>query len=306
MPTRAAAAAVLIVVGAAALALLGFVLTEPGAAEIRARGGRLERAEVLGRAGVNGDLEELRLVSSSGLVARCAAHAPRGVPAGVRLPGFLIAAGYETGRGAAAVPPVAGVVLVSCDYPLDIPEDLDAGDLWRRLPGLRGQVVDVPATFLLALDYLVRRPDVDPEAVGVVGASVGVPPAVIVTALDPRPAAVALLYGGGDLHLLFTENVDLGSAFADAAAGLAIRLLARPVEPVRYAPKIAPRPALVVNGPEDRFIPRASAEALHRALREPKEIRWIPLEHFAAFHERELLAELTALALAWFREQGVG
>jgi dienelactone hydrolase len=304
LPTRSAAAVVLALVGAAALVLLGFVLTEPGAAEIRARGGRLARADVLGGSAPASPVEELRLVSTSGLVARCAASAPAGARG--RRPGFLIAAGYETGRRAVTFPQVADAVLVSCDYPLDIPEDLDAGDLWRRLPGLRREIVDVPATFLLALDYLARRPDVRPGAIGVVGASVGVPPATIVAALDPRASAAALLYGGGDLHLLFSENVDLGSGLANAAAGLAVRLLARPVEPVRYAGSIAPRPTLVVNAPEDRFIPRASAEALHGALREPKEIRWIPLDHFAAFHERELLAELTALAVTWFGEHGVG
>ena len=306
MPTRAAAAAVLVVFGVAALLLLGFVLTEPGAAEIRARGGRLAHADVLGRSGPGAAVEELRLVSTSGLVARCAARAAGGAPAGARRPGFLVAAGYETGRGAVAVPPVLDAVLVSCDYPLDIPEDLDAGDLWRRLPGLRDQIVDVPATFLLALDYLAQRPDVDPDAIGAVGASVGVPPATITAALDTRVAAVALLYGGADLPLLFSHNVDLGSGVANAAAGFAVRLLARPVEPSRYAAAIAPRPALAVNAPEDHFIPRGSALALHRALREPKEIRWLPLEHFAAFHERALLAELTILALTWFREQGVG
>ena len=65
LPTRSAAAVVLAVVGAAALALLGFVLTEPGAAEIRARGGRLARVDVLGRSGSAAPVEELRLVSTS-------------------------------------------------------------------------------------------------------------------------------------------------------------------------------------------------------------------------------------------------
>ena len=73
------------------------------------------------------------------LVARCAAYAPAGARG--RRPGFLIAAGYETGRRAVTFPQVADAVLVSCDYPLDIPEDLDAGDLWRRLPGLRREIV---------------------------------------------------------------------------------------------------------------------------------------------------------------------
>jgi hypothetical protein len=35
-------------------------------------------------------------------------------------------------------------------------------------------------------------------------------------------------------------------------------------------------------------------------------VRWIPLDHFAAFHERDLLRELTELTAKWFHERGIG
>ncbi len=222
-----------------------------------------------------------------------------------RVPAFLLAAGYEAGRHAVTFPDVDGVILLACDYPFALPPSLGLRDVASALPRLRRGVIDTPPTLLLALDYLARRPDVD-GVIGVVGASVGVPPAVVASALDRRVQAVALLYGGADLPVLFGANFDFGSPVANRLARAIVGVLTRPVEPARFARRIAPRPVLVVNSPTDAYIPRASADALHRALGVSAEIRWLPLEHVAAFYERDLLARLTALALQWFGERGAG
>ncbi|MFN2431943.1 MAG: hypothetical protein ABR599_03855 [Gemmatimonadota bacterium] len=307
--TRTLAAALLALVVVVAMAVLALVAAGPGPDELRARAGELQSARTLERSTFGSStLEELRLVSTSGLTARCAARAPRatGGSAGTdRHPAFLLVAGYETGRRAVEFPEVGGVVLLACDYPLRLPERLTARAFWSSLSELRRGVLDTPPTLLLALDYLAAREDVDPGSLAIVGASVGVPPATVATALDRRVGAVALLYGGADLPLLFAHNVDLGNAWANRAARAAVAVITRPVEPARFAPDVTPRPALAVNARQDPFIPIASARALHRALREPKEVRWLELDHVAAFHERTLLAGLTALAREWFREQGV-
>lgn len=305
----------------AAVSFLALLALQPDAADLRARAGRFRVAQAAQNGQLRGaTIEDLRLVSTSGLTARCAVRRPGdrrpgsggeagsavdGAP-GRRYPGYLIAAGYETGRRAVTFPRVSGFLLIACDYPFDIPAEVSGRAFWRALPALRRAVLDSPATLLLALDYLASRPDVDPDAIAVVGASVGVPFATVAAALDRRARAAALLYGGGDLKLLFAHNFDLGSAAANWLAREAIAYLAWPVEPARYAGAISPRPTLAVNAPADPFIPRASALALHRALRQPKEIRWLPLDHFAAFHETDLLAQLTELTADWFRRQGVG
>ncbi len=276
-----------------------------------------------------GLLEDVRLESTSGLSAHCQVRSPSTTTAGAGapraqsrrpkprppaaggrgappLPGYLITAGVETGRHAVTFPDVGDAVLMACDYPLHLPESLEPSIFWRGLPELRRALVDSPATLLLAVDYLAHRPDVDPEAIALVGASFGVPSATVAAALDLRVRAVALLYGGGDLPLLFAHNVDLRSAAANRLARALVWILTRPVEPTRYAGAISPRPTLAVSSPSDPFIPRESAVALHAALRAPKEIRSIQLDHFAAFHERDLLAELTRLTADWFRAQGIG
>ena len=62
-----------------------------------------------------------------------------------------------------------------------------------------------------------------------IGASVGVPAAPVAAALDRRARAVALLYGGGDLPLLFASNVDLGGPVVNTLGRLAVAVLTRPV-----------------------------------------------------------------------------
>lgn len=300
--------AILLVIGFLTLvvgAALAWLTLTPGAAGLRERAGRLATATVVDSADLAGArLEDLRLVSTSGLVARCMLRSPSAT-ADLR-PAFLIAAGYESGRRAVTFPDERAVVLLACDYPLQLPTDLRGATFWRDLPALRRGILDTPATLLLALDYLAGRADVDSASIAVVGASVGVPPAVVAAALEPRAKGAAFLYGGGDLPLLFAHNVDLGAAWRNRLTRLAVAILTHPVEPARYAGAIAPRPVLVVNAPQDPFIPRASAEALHRALHDPKDVRWLPFDHFAAFHERDLLAELTEVTRAWFIDQGIG
>lgn len=256
-------------------------------------------------------VEDVRLASTSGLTAVCEVRTPAveaGGAAGgqARFPAYVLAAGIETGRRAVTFPDVRDAVLLACDYPLRIPASLTPSAFWRGLPQLRRALVDTPATLLLAVDYLARRPDVDAGRITIVGASFGVPAATVAAALDTRIRAAALLYGGGDLPLLFAHNADLGSDLAERLAEGAVWVLAHPVEPTRYAGAIAPRPTLAVNAPDDPYIPRASAEALHAALRAPRDVRWIPLDHFAAFHERDLLDELTRLTSDWLRSRGIG
>jgi hypothetical protein len=307
----------------AALLSAAWLALLPDARGLRERAGRVSSARVVETAASPGSrVEDLEIVSTSGLRARCQVRSPisggeraagrrtphptPAAPEGARQPAYLIAAGVETGRRAATFPDVPDAVLAACDYPIQIPTRLEPSAFWRGLPEIRKALVDSPAVLLLATDYLARRPDVDPQAIGIVGASFGVPAATVAAALDTRLRAAALLYGGADLPLLFAHNVKLGSPVADRLARLAVWVLTRPVEPARYAGAIAPRPTLVVNAPADPFIPRASAEALQAALRPPKEVRWIPLDHFAAFHERDLLQELTGLVTAWFQAPGAG
>lgn len=105
-----------------------------------------------------------------------------------------------------------------------------------------------------ALDVLATFPEIDATRVGYAGLSLGSIVGATYCAIDPRPRAAALALGGAGF----------GGPEAD---------------PAHYVSGIAPRPLLFVNASRDEIIPRAAAEALHAAAREPKQILWFDAGH---------------------------
>lgn len=88
-----------------------------------------------------------------------------------------------------------------------------------------------------------------------------------------RPAAFAGFGLGARIGTLLcaVEPRISAAALAGGGAGLGPPEL----DPLRFAAEIAPRPVLFVNARHDDRVPQASAEALHAAAREPKQIRWL-------------------------------
>jgi fermentation-respiration switch protein FrsA (DUF1100 family) len=89
--------------------------------------------------------------------------------------------------------------------------------------------------------------------------------------------------GGADPYALLLAGLkdEIGWVPArKAVAHLANTLASGP----RFAPeawigRVSPRPVVLINTTDDERIPRASAEALHAAAREPKELVWLPGLH---------------------------
>jgi dienelactone hydrolase len=107
-----------------------------------------------------------------------------------------------------------------------------------------------------ALDALALHPGVDASRVVYAAFSMGTILGTPFVASDARPRAAALAIGGG--------------GFGPPA-----------VDPAHHVARIAPRPLLFVQAERDERVPRASAEALHRAAAEPKEILWFDCTHSA-------------------------
>ncbi len=243
-------------------------------------------------------VRDFTLTSTSGLVVRGKVRVPRDASASDRRPAVLILGGIQ--RGADAITlfrdtlPQVGAALW---YPEALDAE-DAADALRNLETLEEVAWDIPASALLALDYLLTLPEVDPGRVAAVGASFGgffIPAAA---AADARFVSLGLLYTGGDLAGLAAAHLDrrLPPAAAVLGAEMAMLRLQR-LEPVRYVGDVAPRPVLLVNGLRDDLVVRTSAEALIRATNPPKDVIWLPTEHLDPDNEA-LLQELVDTALA--------
>jgi dienelactone hydrolase len=302
-----------LVLGVGLAAGVGWALYEGSAAGLEGRKGRLLRAS-LSPAGADNvsDLFDLALQSSTGSLVRAMVRVPRGAVA--PYPAVVLVDGMEIGRRVAALKGLDAIaryaVIVSPDYPIQVDRrSLEGFGLLAVGPRLRSAVFDLVAQISLQVDYLVSRPDVARARIFLVGSSFGAPAVVIAGGVDRRPAAVIALYGGGDLGSLATHVLQQGGREAlppwqAALVGRGLALLLTPLEPTRYVARIAPRPVLMVNGAGDSLIPRANAEALFGAAREPKEILWMRSEHVQP-DEEELIGAVSGWLAAWLARRGL-
>lgn len=225
----------------------------------------------------------VRVNATSGLVVELAVR--RAIAdSGRRLPLAVILGGHRTGRDAVhLVGDTRGVVVAALSYPFTGHHRPTATQFLREIPKVRAALLDTPPAVMIALDYLLARPDVDTLNVNAVGVSLGAPFTTIAAALDRRISRVWIIHGSGGSYDPLETNLrrSIHSApLRAAAAGVANVLIAGPrLDPVRWAPRIAPRPFIMVNAANDTQLPRASVEALHASAGEPKELIWMDGDH---------------------------
>jgi dienelactone hydrolase len=144
------------------------------------------------------------------------------------------------------------------------------------------------------LDWLVTRPEVDADRLGVAGVSLGGILASTLLGVDARVrAGVLLMAGGGIAEILHDSTEKPIRAFREALreelgleereAFLAeLQPFTEPVDPLSHAQWIDPRSVLLVSGRFDRVIPPERTRLLWEALRRPAWIR-LPVGHYQFF-----------------------
>lgn len=130
-------------------------------------------------------------------------------------------------------------------------------------------------------DWLVKRPEVDPQRLGIVGASLGALITHLAMGQDARLRAGVAFEAGGDLaevnrfslfrKLLFRNRKPFTN---EEIAKL------NTVDPLTYASQNQPRHVLMVQAARDAVIPPHTGEKLWRALGRPP-IQWIDTNHVA-------------------------
>jgi hypothetical protein len=158
--------------------------------------------------------------------------------------------------------------------------------LFRDL--LRARVIDTRRL----LQWVLTHDEIDGNRIGLVGFSHGALVGGLLIAVEPRIKAAVLMLGAGDLSGVIASSAqsslrriregvtaDQGlttQEFYDAAAATL-----EDVDPLTYAPLVAPWRVVMINARFDRVIKRRYVEALWREYGQP-ELVWLPTGHYTA------------------------
>jgi len=126
-----------------------------------------------------------------------------------------------------------------------------------------------------ALDFLSKRPDVDPERLGAIGFSLGGAMALLVAESDPRLKAVVAMGTFVSLEDELRWNFRRWGPLSALPAIWTMKHAGVQVDEVRPIDglcRIAPRPVLFVFGSDDPYVPLAHRQRLIAAACEPKGI----------------------------------
>jgi cephalosporin-C deacetylase-like acetyl esterase len=133
-------------------------------------------------------------------------------------------------------------------------------------------VVQYGVDLMRTVDYLQTRPEIDSSRLGYAGFSMSTVLGVQFVALDPRVRAASFAIGGaGVLHFL--------SGMIPAERRAEYELVATLMDPMHFAPLIAPRPVIMLNALRDTLLPPPLGHILYNALKRPKEIHWYDGPH---------------------------
>lgn len=251
-------------------------------------------------------LEPIRLTAASGLAMNMLVRRAVGDTGRTNLPLAIILGGHYTGRDAARLlGPTPGVVVAAMSYPYDGSPKPDALTFLKDIPRIRQAFLDTPPALMVALDYLLQRPEVDPTQVEAIGVSLGAPFVVIAGALDQRFTRVWALHGSGGSYAPLEAQMRREIPFAPLrviAAGVANLIINGPrLDPVRWAPRIAPRPFVMVNASDDERLPRKAVESLYASARDPREIIWMSGAHIRA--DQETISRLLEIVMTRIQRQ---
>jgi dienelactone hydrolase len=233
----------------------------------------------------NHELRDVTLRAESGLEVELTIKRPiSGDETQARRPLAIVLGGHRSGRSAIQFIPDAGdMIVATLSYPYAGEPRPDALAFVRDIPSIRQAFLDTPPAIMLALDYLLMQPDVDPDWIELVGVSLGGPFVTIAAALDERISRVWVVHGSagsyGPLEVSMRRGIPVPGLRHAAAALSALIINGPSMAPEQWAYRVAPRPFVMVNARDDERMPRELVQRLFDGASEPKSIVWLPGGH---------------------------
>src|SRR5262245_49631910 len=223
--------------------------------------------------------QAVKLTARSGLVVDLVVSRAL-ADSGARLPVVLLLGGHSKGPEAVRLlGDHRGVAIAATSYPYSGNLNPSAITFLRQIPAIRRAFLDTPPAMMLALDYLLPRPDIDSTRVEGIGVSLGAPFVCIAGALDSRLKRVWALQGSGGSYAPLESSMKRSipsRMLRVPAAALANVIIAGPrLDPDRWVGQISPRPFVMVNAIEDERMPRDKVESLYGSARQPKQLIWM-------------------------------
>jgi dienelactone hydrolase len=160
------------------------------------------------------------------------------------------------------------------------PRRMVSADPHESAAGLTQAVLDIRR----AVTWLASRPDVNADAIGIFGISLGGITAALAASVEPRITSACLLLAGGDIaqagwnaaqaQTLRERWLAQGRTREEYVQALSV------VDPVTYAAAARGKRILMLNATDDEVIPRDCTLQLWKALGEP-ELRWMRGGHYS-------------------------
>ncbi len=127
-----------------------------------------------------------------------------------------------------------------------------------------------------ALDYLLSRPDIDPNRIVAYGQSLGGAVATVVTAERPEIRGLVLESTFSSYRGIAALHIPIGQLLPGPARWLAAALISSGWDPIDYIARVSPRPVLVIGAERDGIcFPQLSRE-LFDAAGEPRRFWLVP------------------------------
>jgi len=164
-----------------------------------------------------------------------------------------------------------------------------------------------------AYEYLLTRPDVDPERIGALGNSMGAVTLLLYAAQNPQIKAVVSDSAFSSLQDEIAKGVQRVTGlpafpfapmiqfFAERQTGFS----ASEVAAVEHIDEISPRPVFILQGGADALIPTDSGQKLYDAAGEPRELWFDPELDHVQFSTRRA-EEYEARVVAFFDRHLLG